>query len=238
MGIKGINKATMLQIRACAIIMADEKREFFARIAEENGETVEAMALRYTLGSLKAMIKRGQCATYAQAAEVMEDEQTGAMRVALPAMGSVAKDVARINAANRVTMASSAHARVRIGSSRLTARGLGKVYGSLYVEWIGKESDSSPDSILDANERQAREVRAESIIKAYINEYIEHVSKTAQKAIHEIVHSHYSVDSIMQSYGGEEGKLHNKIKYLHKGSPVADSVTAREWLELLRKYAA
>ena len=115
---------------------------------------------------------------------------------------------------------------------------MAKVYGTLYVQWMEREEYSTVDYIYETAEHDAQVLKLDSVIGAYIAEYIGRLSPTAQKAIRAIVESAYSTETIATAKDGEAMALRNKLNYLHRGFPKREALSAREFADVLRKYAA
>ena len=232
---------TLRRIEACAIIVANDKQ---AKI-EEMAEALECpkidAAKRYVIGALKAGIRRGTYRTYRDALEAFEREQIGDRGESIGGLNELERTVRRINHINATP--STEWERALMGSKEVTekknhARNMAKVYGTLYVQWMEREEYSTVDYVYETAEHDAQVLKVDSVIGAYISEYIGRLSPTAQKAIRAIVESVYSTETIATAKEGEAMALRNKLNYLHRGFPKREALSAREFADVLRKYAA
>lgn len=236
-----LSKATMRRIEACAIIAASDKVEKIEAMAEAlECDTIDA-AKRYVIGALKAGIRRGTYRTYTEALEVFEREQIGDRGESIGELSELERTVRRINHIN--AKPSTVWERELMSAKEVTekkshSRNIAKVYGSLYVQWMEREECNTVDYIYETAEHDAHVLKVDSVIGAYISEYIGRLSPTAQKAIRAIVESAYSIEAIATAKDGEAMALRNKLNYLHRGFPKREALSAREFADVLRKYAA
>ena len=235
------SKETMRRVEACAIIVAHDKSEKIEAIAESSDCTKYDAAIRYIIGSLKAGIRRGTYRTYSEALDALEREQIGDRGESIGGLNELERTVRRINHEN--AKPSTQWEIELMGSKEVTEkkshkRNMAKVYGSLYVQWETKEKESTVDYVYENAERETAILHMDSTIRAYIHEYIGRLSPTAQKAVKAIVEARYSADAIATAKPDTEVyALRNKLNYLHKGFPKREAITAREFGELLQKYA-
>ena len=115
---------------------------------------------------------------------------------------------------------------------------MGRVIGELYVEYDAALAASEPYYTIEREDYDTLVLQAEDAIARYIAEYVTHVSRTARASIHAIVRSAYSIDAIMAAKDSESAKLRASAKYLHHNFPKADAINTRDFIEILRKYAA
>lgn len=233
---------TMRRIEACAIIVANDKQEKIAEMAEALECPKIDAAKRYVIGALKAGIRRGTYRTYRDALDAFEREQIGDRGESIGGLNELERTVRRINHINATP--STEWERALMGSKEVTekkrhdVRNMAKVYGTLYVQWMEREEYSTVDYIYETAEHDAHVLKVDSVIGAYIAEYIGRLSPTAQRAIRAIVESAYSTETIATAKDGEAMALRNKLNYLHRGFPKREALSAREFADVLRKYAA
>lgn len=220
------NRGLSARLGACAVLFRAEKPEKVARIAESRGCDEETASRMYVMGALKASVRRGTSKTLEEALERFEEAQVGDRSVSVHGEASINKEVRRINAINET---SGGH-----GASH--ARNMGKVLGTIYVEWDGAVEASAPEVVIECAEREAVAVQVDTTITAYLSEYVTRLSHTARKAVHDIVCSHYGIDSIMGAKDSDSAKLKERAKYLHHNFPHNEAVTTRELVQLLRQY--
>ena len=231
------SKETMRRVEACAIIVAHDKSEKIEAIAESSDCTKYDAAIRYIIGSLKAGIRRGTYRTYSDALDALEREQIGDRGESIGGLNELERTVRRINHEN--AKPSTQWERELMSAQEVTEkkshkRNMAKVYGALYVQWEEREERSAVDYIYEHDAYTVNET-----IRAYISEYIGRLSPTAQKAVKAIAEAQYSADAIATAKPDTEGyALRNKLNYLHRGFPKREAITAREFGELLQKYAA
>ena len=236
-----LSAMTMKRIEACAWIVASDKAEKIEAIAEATGNNTLDSAKMYIIGALKAGIRRGTYRTYSDALDALEREQIGDRGESIGGLSAIERDVRRINHIN--AKPSTQWDIELMGSKEVTEkkshkRNMAKVYGSLYVQWETKEKESTVDYVYENAERETAILHMDSTIRAYIHEYIGRLSPTAQKAVKAIVEARYSADAIATAKPDTEVyALRNKLNYLHKGFPKREAITAREFGELLQKYA-
>lgn len=238
-----LSAMTMKRIEACAIIVAHDKAEKIADMAETlECDTMDA-AKRYIIGALKAGIRRGTYRTYSDALDALEREQVGDRGESIGALNELERTVRRINHIN--AKPSTEWERELLNGKEVTelkrrhdVRNMAKVYGSLYVQWIEREDAGTVEYIYETAEHDAEVLKIDSVISAYIREYIGRLSPTAQKAIRLIVESAYNSEAIATAKDGDGKALRNKAEYLHRGFPERKAVSVREFVEILRKYAA
>lgn len=237
-----LSAMTMKRIEACAIIVAHDKAEKIASMAETLAcDTMDA-AKRYVIGALKAGIRRGTYRTYSDALDALEREQVGDRGESIGALNELERTVRRINHIN--AKPTTAWEIELVGSKEVTekkrhdVRNMAKVYGSLYVQWIEREDAGNVEYIYETAEHDAEVLKIDSTIQAYISEYIGRLSPTAQKAIRLIVESAYNSEAIATAKDGDGKALRNKAEYLHRGFPERKAVSVREFVEILKKYAA
>ena len=236
-----LSAMTMKRIEACAWIVASDKAEKIEAIAEATGNNTLDAAKMYVIGALKAGIRRGTYRTYRDALEAFEREQVGDRGESIGALNELERTVRRINHINATP--STEWERALMGSKEVTekknhTRNMAKVYGTLYVQWLEREEYSTVDYVYEMAEHDAQVLKVDSVIGAYIAEYIGRLSPTAQKAIRAIVESAYSTETIATAKEGEAMALRNKLNYLHRGFPKREALSAREFADVLRKYAA
>lgn len=237
-----LSAMTMKRIEACAIIAAHDKAEKIADMVETlECDTMDA-AKRYIIGALKAGIRRGTYRTYSDALDALEREQVGDRGESIGALSDIDRTVRRINHIN--AKPSTAWERELLNGKEVTelkrahSRNMAKVYGSLYVQWIEREDAGTVEYIYETAEHDAEVLRIDSTIQAYMHEYIGRLSPTAQKAIRLIVESAYNSEAIAAAKDGDGKALRNKAEYLHRGFPERKAVSVREFVEILKKYAA
>lgn len=236
-----LSAMTMKRIEACAIIVAHDKAEKIADMAETlECDTMDA-SKRYIIGALKAGIRRGTYRTYSDALDALEREQVGDRGESIGALNELERTVRRINHIN--AKPSTAWEIELMDSKEVTEkkrhdiRNMAKVYGSLYVQWETKEKESTVDYAYENAERETAILRMDSTIRSYIHEYIGRLSPTACKAIRAIVESAYSADAIASAKDGDGYALRNKLNYLHRGFPKRDAISPREFAHILKRYA-
>jgi hypothetical protein len=198
------------------------------QIAQERGVSEHDAACMYVMGSLKASVRNGSAPSIIDALERYEDAQVGDRAVSVRGESSTALEVRRIDKANQT----------KLGSGTTHRRNMGKVLGTLYVEWDESEEQSAIDVVLEREGYDAAVLAMDSAIQAYIDEYVTRLSVTARASISMLVKSAYSIEVIMKGKDVETAKLKERVKYLHHNFPRSGDVTARELLTLLRKYAA
>ena len=233
------------RIGACAAILRDEKRAKVAQIAESRGVSEDDAARMYVVGALKNAIRCGASRNYADALDRFEADQIGDRQVSVHGEDATAREVRRINRSNgrgytRI-MRDGRREDIDVPNAKPVAshkRNMGKVLGTIYVEWEASEASAAPEIILELAERDAVLLHAEDAIASYIDEYVTRLSSTAKASIRKLVHNAYSVEDIMSGKTDETAKLRERIKYLHHNFPHAEAITAREMLGMLRKYAA
>ena len=203
------------RIGACAVLLRADKSVKVAQIAENRSIPEDEAARMYVVGALKASVRRGTANSLGEALERFESDQVGDRSVSVHGEPSIAREVRRINIANET----------RGGKATTHRRNMGKVLGTLYVEWDAQIAESSVDVVLELEGREAVALHAESVITAYIEDYISRLSTTARASIRDIVKSAYSVDAIMS--GKDEGayKLRERAKFLHRNFPKAQGST-------------
>ena len=214
------NRETMLRIEAVALIVADEKAEKIAEIAETMDGDIHGASIRYVLGCLKNAVRRGETKNMIQALERLEDSQVGDNGNTLAKPSALSREVARINRINN-------NEKTTVSVKRVHRVGMAKVYGSLQVQW-----DIATDN--NTVERAFMLNNVDEQIKAYIGTYIGKLSKTSYKALKAIVQSSVPVKKIMTCKGYES--LRNKAKYLHGKCSARDAITATQWASMLRQY--
>ena len=237
-----LSAMTMKRIEACAIIVAHDKSEKITDMAETLACSTMDAAKRYIIGALKAGIRRGTYRTYSDALDALEREQVGDRGESIGELSELERTVRRINHINAKPSTIWEHelmsAKEVTEKKESHGRNMAKVYGSLYVQWIEMEEDNRAEVIYETAEHDARILQLDSVLSAYISEYIGRLSPTAQKAVKAIAEARYSADAIATAKDGEGYALRNKLNYLHKGFPQREAVTPREFARILQKYAA
>ena len=231
----GITKETRLRVEACAWIIADEKAAKVAEIASAKGVTTIDAATMYVWGIIKADIRRGVYSKYDDALTALEYRQSGDTGNRLSVQSPISREVARINAINnKGTAKKPSHASKGVR--------MAKVIGELYVQWAEQEEMTAPDYIMHHNDYMAilgsGEEQYSKAIRAYMDEYYTRLSVTARGAARLVAASGIPVADAMRAKEGKGLSIRNKIKYLYRGFPARDVMTAREFGELLVKYAA
>ena len=237
------NSVFSRRIDACAAIFSADRPEKVAKIAEDCGCSEHDAARRYVVGALKASVRRLQARNLSEALEQFEGEQVNDRSVSVQGESALARDVARINRENgreytRIVNGAREVIRPEKAAPLSHKRNMGKVLGSLYVEYDASVEASAPDIVYETAERDVYALHIADAISAYINDYVSRLSKTARKTIRDLVASELSEAEIMKGRGEEAAKLRERVKYLHRNFPARDSVTARELVGMLRKYAA
>jgi hypothetical protein len=237
-----MDKVTMNRVEACAIIAQADKAEKIQGIAASMDGDIHGAAVRYVLGALKAGIRRGTYRTYQDALDAFERAQVGDRGQVLAPMTELERTVRHINYVNAQPTTDWEKALTgnkKIEVKRSHSRNMAKVMGELYVQWIEREEVNTVEYQVDQEEMSQAAQDTERHIRAYISEYVGRLSPTAQKTVHEIVTSAYCVEEIMGGKGGLEAeRLRAKVKYLYKGFPASDSLSVREFADIMKRYAA
>ena len=237
-----MNKEMMNRVEACALIAQVDKAEKIQGIAASMDGDIHGAAVRYVLGALKAGIRRGTFRTYEDALDAFERAQVGDRGQVLAPMTELERTVRHINYVNAQPTTEWERALTgnkKIEVKRSHSRNMAKVMGELYVQWIEREEVNTVEYAAEQDEINRAAQDTERHIKAYIAEYIGRLSPTAQKTVREIVASAYGIDEIMGGKGGLEAeRLRAKVKYLYKGFPASDSLSVREFADIVKRYAA
>jgi hypothetical protein len=241
-----LSKETMKRIEACAIIAMADKSEKIEAMEESTGDDAMTCAIRYTIGALKAGIRRGTYRTYTDALDALEREQVGDRGQGIGGINSLERTIRRINHINQLPTTEwerAILAKKNEGKAptekKSHARNMAKVYGSLYVQWEESEEKVTPDYMYTLGEFNAYVLHYEDSIRAYIAEYMTRLSPTAVKAVREIVDAHYAIEEIAKAKEGDEAyTLQNKLKYLHRGFPQRDALSFKELGYIFRQYVA
>ena len=215
------------RIGACAVLFRDQKAEKCAQIAEDCEVSDDEAARMYVVGSLKNAVRNGTARSLGEALDRYESEQIGDRAVSVHGESPIAREVRRINAYNDA----------KGGKTASHKRNMGKVLGSLYVEWDASEADSAVDVVIEREGRDAYALHIEDEMTRYFEDYVSRLSMTAKASIRQLVHSSLSVDAIMAGKDSESSRLKERAKYLHHNFPAAEAITSRELLGMLRKYA-
>jgi len=206
------------RVGACAAILRAEKAAKVIKIAQERAVSEDDAARMYVVGACKASVRRGTTRTIVDALERYEAEQVGDRAVSVHGEASINREVRRINRINDT----------QGGKGESHKRNMGKVLGTLYVEIEGAIQSSAIGI----------ETLVSAAIDAYIRDYVTRLSKTARASIRDMVHSAYSVDAIMSAKTPQTTKMAKAAKYLHHNFPMADRVTTRELVYLLREHVS
>jgi hypothetical protein len=233
------------RIGACALLWFDTSMAHKVKaeaIAEARDVSIEDACRIYVTGALKCSVRRGSARTIRDALEQLEYEQVSDRGLSVKGFAnSVPRDVARLE-----RMTGDDYTRIVKGESMTVAleakpvavshsKNMGKVLGTLYVEYDAKAAASEPEYMLEYDGMEAAVIDIDSAIGAYIGDYVARLSVTARKAIRDIVASTLSIDELMR---GKDNKLLQRAKYLHSNFPKANDITTRELVVLLRQYAA
>jgi hypothetical protein len=233
------------RIGACALLWFDAALQHKAKaeaIAEARNVSIEDACRIYVTGALKCSVRRGSARSIADALEQLEYGQVSDRGLSVKGFtNSVAKDVKRLE-----RMTGEDYTRIVNGKSVVVefeakptavahSKNMGKVLGTLYVEYDAQAAASEPTYMLAYAGMEAAVLDIESEIGAYIADYVARLSITARKAIRDIVASTLSIDEIMR---GVDNKLLQRMKYLHSNFPKADAISTRELVVILRQYAA
>lgn len=238
-----MNKGMMLRVKACAEIAKVDKAEKIEAIAETMDGDIDGASIRYVLGALKAGIRRGTYRTYEDALDAFERAQVGDRGQSLAMPSPLERTVRHINYINQLPSTQwerdlLARKGIEVKATKSHARNMAKVMGQLYVQWEDCETMNTVQYAIDADERDARIVNTEKHIAAYVREYIGRLSPTAQKAVREIVESAYTAETICKAERDADAeRIRNKANYLHRGFPARDALSAREFVDVLKKYA-
>jgi hypothetical protein len=214
-------------------------------MARDAGVTIDISARKYVVGTLRAMVRSGEAKNFEAALDIYEERQAGDRQVSVHGESETARAVRRINAFNgasytrivggvRTDVSGASEDRVKPAHRR----NMGKVLGTLYVEYDASVASSAPDVVLELEGREAIELRIDDAIRAYINDYVSRLSNTARANIRIIRSMEASAQEIMRGKTPETYRAMKAIKYLHHNFPARDSISAREMIDLLRKYAA
>ena len=236
-----MDKITMRRVEACARIAEADKAEKIQGIAASMDGDIHGAAVRYVLGALKAGIRRGTYRTYEDALDAFERAQVGDRGQVLAPMTELERAIRHINYVNAQPTTEWERAMTgnkKIEVKRSHSRNMAKVMGDLYVQWIEREEVNTVEYIAKQEEYNQAAQDTERHIKAYMAEYVGRLSPTAQKTVREIVASAYGIDEIMGGKGGLEAeRLRAKVKYLYKGFPASDTLSIREFADIVKRYA-
>jgi hypothetical protein len=233
------------RIGACALLWHAESIEHAIKaetIAEARNVSIDDACRIYITGALKCAIRRGSAKTIRDALETLEYEQVTDRGLSVKGFtNNVNKEVKRLEKMtgdNYTRIVGGKAVVVELGDkpeSKPHTKNMGKVLGTLYVEYDAKAASTEPEYMLEYAGMEAAAIDIDSAIGAYIGDYVARLSVTARKAIRDIVASTLSTDDIMR---GKDNKLLQRAKYLHHNFPKADAITTRELVGLLRQYSA
>jgi hypothetical protein len=190
--------------------------------------SIDVASKMYVLGALKASVRRGSALTIAKALEQYEDNQIGDRQTSVKGESPLLREVRRIDAINEV----------RGTSGTKHVRSMGKVLGTLYVEYDASQEASAIDVTIEREGFEEEVLHMDSTIAAYIAEYVTRLSDTARASIHAIVASAHSVDDIVAGASVKADKairkLNNTAQYLNIS--FAHGLSTREYIDMMRKY--
>jgi hypothetical protein len=234
------------RVGACALLWFAESLAHAVKaesIAEARNVSIDDASRIYITGALKCAVRRGSARSISDALEIFEAGQVTDRGLSVKGFAnSTAKDVKRLE-----KMTGTDYMRIVNGEAILVediskaedrkphTKNMGKVLGSLYVEYDAKAASTEPEYMLEYDGIEAKAIDIDNAIGAYITDYVSRLSVTARKAIRDLVASKLSIDDIMM---GTDNKLLQRAKYLHSNFPKADDITTRELVVLVRQYAA
>ena len=223
---------------ACAIIYAADRPETMADIMETRGVETELEAARlYTNGILLRMVRTGAVKNRVEGLERIEDAQV-AGHGRMPTVNKLARTVARLNRKTgrgymRILPDGTREHVAPVKAEKrahVATIGIGRFYGSIYVELNAAESVNTVENALNDAEIDAARARAADIAREYIREYMDGMTRKARETIED-------VKAIDRDIMDTRDALRDKVLYLYRDFPAREQVSAREYVRLLRAYA-
>jgi len=246
----------MARVTACALLFLDSSRRGkIEAIAESRGIDPQDAAIMYTIGALKAAKRRGTAYSYAQALDALEAEQVGDRGCRITrsiSADNTAREVARINRINAGNESTPDYMIGNVNNDMLTlhypqmvdkatrsTRSMGKVLGTLYTAWESRETEEDPAQLMMDKELQNARDQVRQNLRLFFADYTARLSPTVQRRIKELCAANVSVGYIT-SRAGREDPATKKIAWfaanLFREFPHAESLTCKEFVELLREY--
>ena len=239
------------RVEACAIICVDAMEE---QRNEETGENAldrimeakkvdRATAGRmYINGTIRTMLRRGECTGYLEALEKIEFSQVEGRYTIPGTINKIGKAVARLQAMTGKDYRKCVNGQwedvkpAKVTNGKSHAKNFGKVYGELYTQWQEREEDSDAETVYFSTIAERLGVHAEAHAREYMQEYASRLSKTGRAWLQYIK----DADSIELGKASKESKdarrIENAIAYMVKNFPVK-TVTTREYIDLVKRYA-
>jgi hypothetical protein len=245
-------KSVMLRVQACGLIFQAEKSEKIQKIAEAKNVSLEEAGIAYTIGCLKHMRSTGTARNYAEALDILEARQVGDRGNMLNPPNALARSVERINRINRgdehnpCYISSTDNGKtwtpvfvVDKSEDRSHTRSMGKVYGTLYTQWEAQEAESDTARMIDKAELDAIQAHTDKHLQLFFAEYVKHLSVTLNKRIAEIKADKHSSKYLASRRGREDvdtKSIARAAESLHRNFAHNDTISRREFIDLLRQY--
>jgi transcriptional/translational regulatory protein YebC/TACO1 len=256
----------MARVKACAILFLDSSRKArIMQIAESKGIEPMAAAIMYTIGALKNAKRRGTARNFNEALESLEFEQVGdrGSRITRTiSADNTSRTINRINRTNegeRFTVDGTHYVYdydnvfvidgeicaiphftiVDKEKPESTGRAIGKVLGTLYVQWEEKEAQSDPMAIYADKEKITIYNNVNANLTKFFADYKARLSKTSQNRLVDIANTTLSVDYLTSRIARndpESSKLAWAAKYLHDKFPHKDAISCKEFIGHIKAY--
>jgi hypothetical protein len=246
----------MARVTACAHLFMDSREEKINGIAADKGVTPIEAATIYTLGALKAAIRRGTARNYREALDRLEAEQVGDRGDRLlrtVSMDDTARMIARINRANAGNSSIPDYYRsTDNGASwtphypaqatkpaNTTDRAAGRVLGTLYTQWEERQADTDLDVVMGKAEMDARTAQIERNLTLFFAEYVSRLSRTSKVRLYDLVGSKIDPAYLTSRKGQADPETKGLAwgaAHLFKGFTHKAGLTCRNFIDMVRRY--
>jgi hypothetical protein len=238
-------------------------KDKIADIATAKQIDYDQASIAYVIGTLRNYKRFGHAGNYNQALDMLEAYQVGDRGCPLTRTVSQDNTQRQINRINRInkglstTLAGTTYVYdydivTTIGDTTYTVphitevskhtdtvdrgRGMGKVLGTLYTQWESKQASIDPAKVFDYEYRKDyKQVQAN--LMRFFTDYCNNLSKLSKTRLQELITSTVDSAYLTSRQGRNDpqiAKLSQSVKWLHSNFPHKDSITCREYIDLIR----
>jgi methyl coenzyme M reductase beta subunit len=245
---------------ACAYLFLDIRKEKITMMADKlNIEPIKAATI-YTIGAIKASLRRGTAENYKAALDALENEQVGDRgRQIIRTINAdiIANTVARISTINAGSKTIpdyyksvdngntwEAHypdSRKKPKSSTKAAirKIIDRVRGTLAVAWEDMQAELDPARVLDKSNLDAKIIQIEKYLMLIFAEYESRLSRMSKKRLYALAQGTEPASYLTSRMGQNDPKTKKQAwaaVYLFQNFPYKDCLKCVDFINLVRRY--
>jgi len=120
-----------------------------------------------------------------------------------------------------------------------SGKGMGKVLGTLYTEWVGREEQLDPALVMMDQDAKQAYMQVEKNLIRFFAEYESRLGETSKARLHEIAKSTVNPSYLTSAEGYNDPETKREAKgarRLYDNFPHKDAIECKEFIELVRQY--